>query len=897
MNSDTLLHGQQTILIVDDTPANLGVLVEQLDEQRFQVVVAQDGEEGIQRAGYVLPDIILLDVMMPGMDGFEVCSKLKEDERTRDIPVIFMTALTETRNKLKGFDAGGVDYITKPFQIEEVVARINTHLKLCTMQRQLIERNRQLQEEVRSRKQAEAALCKTLQEQQRLLEHAGVGIAFLQDRRLMRCNQKLASLLGYEMDALEGETLENLYAIEPAEDSATDTCGQAFVKPEEGASDIRYRRRDGSRFWGETIVTAIDRDSPSQGEILVIHDIEQRKSSEALRSGQGQLFEMLVKDTPLDEVLSSLIRLVGSQMDDVLAAIFLVEGEQWLNLSAGSEFPEALYLEYKKCYPKGEPIAEDSSPNGAAACQRKSIWVDDMTQAKQWADYCKLGVPHGLRGACLSTPILASQGKLAGVLTLYFRKSVKRNRIDMQVVDMATRIAAIAIERQQTDERIQFMAYHDALTGLPNRALLEDRLNLALLMAQRYKRQLSVIFIDLDHFKLINDSLGHKCGDELLKVVAQRLKESVRRTDTVVRQGGDEFIVILYDIPTPTQVGEQFMKKMREAIVRPIHLSGHDLRVTCSMGMATYPQDGDDMETLLRNADTAMYRAKELGRNNYQTFCHEMDSEAQSRLMLQEELRHALENNELVLYYQAQYGLNSQTIIGMEALLRWQHPKLGLIPPARFIQLAESSGLIVPIGDWVLHTACKQNKTWQDAGMAQVCVSVNVSPRQFHEEDLPERVAKALEVSGLEACYLELELTESLVMKDPQQAVETMNKLNDMGVQLSIDDFGTGYSSLSALKRFPVTRLKIDRSFVNELPGSLEDSSIAEAVISLGHSLNLKVIAEGVEELQQVEFLSNHACDEIQGYYFSRPIPAGEFEQFLQTLNNRRFDLREANWL
>lgn len=873
---------QSTVLIVDDTPANLGVLVEQLEEHHFQVVVAQDGEEGLQRARYVQPDIILLDVMMPGIDGFEVCRQLKAEERTREIPVIFMTALTDTRNKVTGFDVGGADYVTKPFQIEEVVSRINTHLDLCSIQRQLAEQNSQLQEEIQVRKQTEADLHRTLREQKRLLEHAGVGIAFLQGRQIIRCNQKMASLFGYDMDALGNIPLEHLYAMEHTGEYLDNAAGQVLARDGEYTSDIRYQRRDGSRFWGGTILKAIDEEDISQGEILVVHDIEQRKRSEALRTGQGQLFEMMATGAPLGDVLNRLIHLVESQQDDTVPAFFLTEGEETLKLTAAPGLPQAFCCEYKDRFPEGEPISTAIGPNGVAVSRRQPVWVADMAQTPEWEEYCSLAARHGLR-SCWSIPVLPSQGEVLGILAFFFREPYQRDQLDKHLVDMAARIAAIAIERHQAEEQIQFMAHHDALTGLPNRVLLEDRLNQGILLAQRYSQHVSVVFFDLDHFKIINDSLGHKYGDELLQVIAQRLKQCVRCSDTVVRLGGDEFVILLYDQPSPQHNAVPVLKKILDAIAQPIQIDGRELQVTCSMGLANYPGDGEDTHTLLRNADIAMYRAKELGRHNFQYYSQDMDSNAQDRLMFQEGLRHALEKNELLLHYQAQYDLRSERLIGMEVLLRWQHPELGMLMPDRFIQLAETTGLIVPIGDWVLQTACKQNRAWQESGLPRICVSVNLSARQFHEEDLPERVTRALEVSGLEARYLDLELTESMVMQNPQQAVETMNKLVDMGVKLSIDDFGTGYSNLSALKKFPVTRLKIDKSFVTDLPGDREDCSIAQAMISLGHSLKLKVIAEGVEDREQMDFLRAQQCDEIQGYYFSRPIPKGEFEQFLST--------------
>jgi diguanylate cyclase (GGDEF)-like protein/PAS domain S-box-containing protein len=426
-------------------------------------------------------------------------------------------------------------------------------------------------------------------------------------------------------------------------------------------------------------------------------------------------------------------------------------------------------------------------------------------------------------------------------------------------------------DRKRAEEQIHFMAHHDALTSLPNRTLLMDRVNQAVGQAQRNGTRVTVIFADLDNFKLVNDSLGHNAGDTLLKTVADRMLKCVRSTDTVVRLGGDEFVILLVGQEAgPNSLA--VLDRIRTAIAEPVPIEGQFFRVTCSIGLATYPGDGEDAETLLMNADIAMYQAKEKGRDNFQFYTAAMNEAARERRLLQEGLRSAIANNEFALLYQPQINLRTGVIFAVEALVRWHHPQLGLVAPSKFIPMAEESGLIVPLGDWVLREACRQNKAWQDAGMAPITVSVNVSARQFREKSWVQRVAKALKDTGLAPEYLELELTESLLMHDVSQAIATMRELQSIGVHFSIDDFGTGYSSLSALKSFPVARLKIDQSFVRNLPHDANDRSIATAVISLGQKLNMKVIAEGVETDEQMAFLTEHQCDEIQGYHFSRPV-------------------------
>ncbi|HYC42822.1 MAG TPA: EAL domain-containing protein [Noviherbaspirillum sp.] len=446
------------------------------------------------------------------------------------------------------------------------------------------------------------------------------------------------------------------------------------------------------------------------------------------------------------------------------------------------------------------------------------------------------------------------------------------------------RVDGIAIdisERKAYEARIEYLAGHDALTSLANRNLLGDRITQAMAHARRNGLLLSLLFLDLDRFKGVNDSFGHELGDSLLLEVSHRLRDVVREGDTVARQGGDEFIILLTNIQRPQDVSV-VANKIFDAFQTPFLVRGHELFVSTSIGATIFPDDGEDMQSLLRNADIAMYRAKEERGNSFQFYSREMSVRALERAELESALRRALDRKEFELFYQPKVEATSGRIIGAEALIRWNHPEMGLVSPTRFIPMAEEIGLIVPIGDWVLHTACAQNKAWQDAGLPPISISVNLSARQFQQENLVESVAAALHDMGLDAHHLELELTESIVMNSAELFVTKLKELEDLGVQLSIDDFGTGYSSLSYLKRFPLHHLKIDQSFVRDIAFDADDAAITSTVISLGHSLNLKVIAEGVETEEQVNFLRDHNCDEMQGYYFSKPLPAREFATLLQ---------------
>jgi diguanylate cyclase (GGDEF)-like protein/PAS domain S-box-containing protein len=425
------------------------------------------------------------------------------------------------------------------------------------------------------------------------------------------------------------------------------------------------------------------------------------------------------------------------------------------------------------------------------------------------------------------------------------------------------------------------LAQHDTLTKLPNRTLLQDRLNQAITTAGRNGNRMAILFLDLDGFKHINDSLGHAIGDKLLQSVAKRLLASVRTSDTVSRIGGDEFVVLLSEVAHAGDAGVK-AGKILAALNAPLEIDQHNLRVTASIGVTTYPEDGQETAMLIKNADLAMYQAKENGRNNYQFFEKDMNVRALERQSVEENLCFALDRDELVMHYQPKINLKTGEITGVEALIRWQHPERGLIGPLQFISVAEDCGLMLPIGNWVLRESCRQAKSWQDAGLRPIEMAVNVSSVEFRNEDFLEGVKAILEETGLSPHYLGLELTESVLMQHAKFTVPVLKKLKAMGVRLAIDDFGTGYSSLSYLRQFPIDTLKVDQSFVHGINADTDDATIINAVISMGSNLNHRVIAEGVETVEQVAFLQAHGCDEGQGYYFSRPVPASQFAKLLK---------------
>jgi diguanylate cyclase (GGDEF)-like protein/PAS domain S-box-containing protein len=448
-------------------------------------------------------------------------------------------------------------------------------------------------------------------------------------------------------------------------------------------------------------------------------------------------------------------------------------------------------------------------------------------------------------------------------------------------------------ERKQHDAELEYQASHDSLTGLPNRTLLRDRIEQAIVKAQRDNHHVAVVFVDLDHFKLINDSLGHHVGDRLLLEVADRLMACVRGHDSVARQGGDEFVIVLTEQHDENET-IAIVSRLLDVISQPWIDEDQEYGLSCSVGISCYPNDGDNPDALLRCADVAMYKAKESGRSTYHFYTPELNEAISERLELENSLRHALERDEFRVYYQPRIEVGSGRILGAEALIRWDCPGKGIVPPDSFISIAEETGLIIPIGQWILQEACRQNSAWQRAGLPPISVSVNLSPIQFRHAGLVQSVAAALAQAALDPAYLELELTESFVMHDAERINVAMQSLKALGVDIAVDDFGTGYSSLSYLKRFPVDRLKVDKSFVRDIDSDPDDAAIVRAIITLGHALGLKVVAEGVETRAHLEFLQQHGCDELQGYYFSRPVPAIEMEAMLHSMASGRCHCQAA---
>ena len=745
--------------------------------------------------------------------------------------------------------------------------------------------------DVSERKQAEAALKQAEEKYRSIVENAVEGIfQTTPEGHYLTANSMLAKIYGYaspqELTTTLIDIRHQLY-VEPqrrdefsrllqAQDAVFDFESQVYCK-------------DGSIIWIAEDARAIrDQDGDLLGYEGTVEDITQRKRAETellqrdrLLQGVATAMTYLLTDANYEAAIAKVLETLGSAAK--VDRVYIYENHPH------SETGEvAMSMRYEWTHTSIQPSLEQThwqnQPYSAFGMTR---WYKVLTQGQSLkgitrafpaAEQELLRFDHIL--SILMVPILIDEHfwGFIGFNDCTAERHWSSNE-ESTLVAMAASIGG-TLKRQQAETTLRYQAFHDLLTGLPNRMLFNDRLPLALANAHRNETMLIVMFLDLDRFKTINDTLGHAIGDQLLQAVATRLSSCLRESDTIARWGGDEFTLLLPQISSAEDAAKS-AQRLIEALKPAFHLGVHELYISSSIGIALYPHDGDDAQTLLKNADAALYRVKEHGRNGYQIYTPAINSQASALLALESSLHHALERQEFVLHYQPQINVSTGKITGMEALLRWQHPDLGLLLPCVFIPLAEENGLIVPIGEWVLRTACAQNKVWQAAGLPPLRMAVNLSARQFQQSHLVETVAQILAETSLNPCHLELEITETVVMHDVSFTTSMLKELQAMGVKLAVDDFGTGYSSLGYLKHFPLNTIKIDQSFIRELTIDPNDAAIVTAVIALGRGLNMNVVAEGVETQAQLDYLRSHHCEEMQGYWFSRPMPAATATQFL----------------
>jgi diguanylate cyclase (GGDEF)-like protein/PAS domain S-box-containing protein len=714
-------------------------------------------------------------------------------------------------------------------------------------------------------------------------DSAPVGIMHtaVEGYTILRANRKLCEMLGYTQDELLGMASTDI--VHPDYRFTDQPRYKDQILKDElpsFSSERKFLRKDGSSIWVSRTVSAVnDAAGKPLYFIRIVEDISARKQAELRQRMEHKVTRLLSEAGSVKEVIPGIIQTLCETLGCACGARWFWDEEKQTRVRAESwGLPTPAIEEFLAA--TREPLLQRAKGGlvNRVWDTGEPVWIADVAQDPTFRR-APVAAKAALRGA-FAFPIRFGEDIL-GVMEFFSHDSRPADEILLQsALAVGSQIGQF-LARWQAEERVRHLAHFDELTGLPNRSMFNQRLSHALAQAQRRKTPLAVLFIDLDRFKNINDTLGHDAGDTVLREVAERLQSCLRESDTVGRLGGDEFVVLIEDLPETVHV-TAIAQKILTAVARPFVLEGQEFHITGSIGISTYPDDSADMQTLLKNADISMYRAKEQGKNNYQFYSAQMNVHSIERLALESSLRHALERNEFLLHYQPKVDIVSGRVTGMEALVRWQQPGKALVPPSEFIPLAEETGLIVPIGEWVLRTACARLKSWQEEGMAPLRIAVNLSARQFVQENLPHDVARVLEATGLDPSALELELTESMIMKDPERAVTVLNRLKAMGIHLSIDDFGTGYSSLSYLKRFPIDSVKIDRSFIQDIPGDADDAAITRAIIAMAHSLRLKVIAEGVETPEQLRFLREHGCDEMQGYYFSKPLAESEFLRLLQ---------------
>jgi diguanylate cyclase (GGDEF)-like protein/PAS domain S-box-containing protein len=640
-------------------------------------------------------------------------------------------------------------------------------------------------------------------------------------------------------------------------------------------TEFRLLGVDGRLRWihalGQPRVDSEGRTYEVRGTVL---DITERKLQEHQLDAERKVFEAIAKGAALKDVLDSLCRLLEVQ-GPAFGAVYLLSAEEALVETAAPSLP----AEYRAATAL-IPLGSHPGLYAGAEEQGHAVLAADIAADARWTQHRAAALAAGLR-ACWAVPILGTSKPILGVIAAYFGEAREPSAHGLKLIDRIANIAKIALERDEAEQRIRQLAHYDELTGLPNRVMFNQALEHALSHARRENRGLALLFVDLDRFKNINDTLGHDAGDRLLRHMAERLKGSLREADLVARFGGDEFMVLLEDL-SDSHYAAAAAEKLLAAIAQPLTLGQQEFHLSASIGISAFPDDGSDPRMLQKHADIAMYRAKERGRNCWHFYSPTTDTHSLERLKLEGDLRRALERDELELHYQPKLHMASGRVTGMEALLRWRHPELGMVPPAKFIPLAEETGLIVPIGEWVLRRAVQQAKQIQQLKLRPMSVAVNLSARQFEDESVVQLVADVLLEVGLSPSLLELEITESKVMHNIELSARLLRRLKELGVRLAMDDFGTGYSSLAYLKRFPVDTIKIDRSFIQGVPSDIDDSSLTRAIIAMAQSLRLRTVAEGVESREQMEFLRLHDCDEVQGYYFSKPLPYAQLIEKLQ---------------
>lgn len=807
------------VMVVEDEGIIAMDISSQLEGFGYQVVAtAFSGGQAITLANQHKPEIVLMDIVLKGdMDGISAAQAITD---SLHIPVIFLTAYSDPDTLARARATGAYGYLIKPFRPDELHASIEVALYKHQLERKL--------------KESEQWFAKTL--------HciSDAVIATDAEGKIRFMNPEAEKVTGWLLKQAQGMLISDLMTIlteanrTPIENPVPVALSSLAVTGLNNSA-LLITRSGAEIPIDDGAAPIIDDNGKLLGAVFVFRDITARRQMESLLRESEERFHSAFDLAAIGMALVSIDRRF-LQVNGSLSIIFGYSKEELLrsNLQLLTHIDD-----------------HDTLLNHFL----HQLLSDELPSFQ-----IEVECYHKIVGKKVWALLSASLVRDAAREPQYFI---------IQIQDIT--------DRKYAEQQLVYIANHDPLTGLFNRAQFHDRLTQTLSSVRRHDTKLALMFLDLDRFKLINDTLGHRTGDLLLQAVSDRLRNSVRANDTLARLGGDEFIVLLSDINLPDDVA-RIAQKTIELLTQPFSLEGNDIVITASIGISIFPDDGENSQILLMNADTAMYLAKERGKNNYQFYTLEMTTRSIERMTIERGLRHALTNHELKLHYQPQVDSKSGRAVKVEALVRWQHPEWGLVYPDRFIAVAEETGLIVPIGAWVLRTACLQAKSWQHHDGTFTHVAVNVSPRQFIESDLFQTIKQALAETGLKPSSLELEITESAVMQDPERTLLVLKQLHELGVRLSIDDFGTGYSSLTYLRQFPVHTVKIDQSFVQDIPANEGSMTMVRAIIALAHELKLEVISEGVETVEQLAFLKTLHCDTLQGYLFSSALTAAQLE-------------------
>ena len=707
-----------------------------------------------------------------------------------------------------------------------------------------------------------------------LFDHDSNGVYSLDmEGHFLSFNREAEHITGFQSKDLIGRSFVSI--IEPADLAKTQSYVRRVLAGDSCHFETTVRNASDQPVFLRVINLPIIVSGTIRGVFGIAEDVTRSQRTQKLLQEQNGILKQIASGSNLQTVLDALTMSVERQSEGVICSILLTDDTgQHLRHGSSQLLPEP----YIKAIDNIR-VTEGTGSCGTAAARQQTVIVTDIATDPLWTSYRSVALEHGLH-ACWSHPILSANHTTLGTFAMYYRTTRAPNAHELSLLETYAYLAALTIERNDSQSSIHRMAYYDDLTGFPNRRWLNERLIETLTSKVKDGRSVAVIYLDLDRFKAINDSMGHATGDLLLKRVSEKLQSSVGEQGIVARTGGDEFLVALPNMSSLSDVANE-VQRVLEVTREPIVVNEQTFRVTSSIGVSLYPQHGKDIEALLKGADLAMYQAKNQGGNQYHWYSSDTSHGTYEDLQFSRDLFEALERDEFSLHYQPRYSISERRIVGVEALLRWNHPEHGSVPPLRFIPLLEETGDIVRVGEWVLRTACRQALTWQRSGYSDLRVSVNISARQFQSGDLFQSVTDILEETELNPKFLEIEITESTLIQNNAVVAAGLKQLKKLGVSISIDDFGTGYSSLSYLLQFRVDTIKIDQSFIRNVVDDVDSAVISSSVISLAHNLKISVVAEGVETLEQFAFLANKKCDEIQGYWLSRPLPPKQMEELL----------------